>query len=91
MIGSEGAGPRVELEAEADEPAQFLEDVRRGLGAPRKFLPSKWLYDARGSALYELICELPEYYPYRTELAILDRPPPRQGGGGGGRGGGGFF
>jgi L-histidine Nalpha-methyltransferase len=51
----------------------FLEEALAGLSAPRKALSPKWLYDARGSALYELICELPEYYPARTELHILER------------------
>ncbi len=50
----------------------FREDVVAGLSAPRKALSPKWLYDARGSALYEMICELPEYYQARTELAILE-------------------
>ena len=47
------------------------EDVRRGLGAPRKYLYPKYFYDAHGSQLFEQITELPEYYPTRTELAIL--------------------
>ena len=47
------------------------EDVRRGLGAPQKYLYPKYLYDATGSLLFEQITELPEYYPTRTELAIL--------------------
>ena len=51
----------------------FLEEALAGLCDPRKSLSPKWLYDARGSALYELICELPEYYPARTELRILER------------------
>ncbi len=51
----------------------FLEEALAGLRAPHKALSPKWLYDARGSALYELICEVPEYYPARTELAILER------------------
>ncbi|MGC3998655.1 MAG: L-histidine N(alpha)-methyltransferase [Anaeromyxobacter sp.] len=50
----------------------LLDEVLRGLSAPRKALSPKWLYDARGSALYELICEQPEYYPARTERAILE-------------------
>jgi dimethylhistidine N-methyltransferase len=53
--------------------ARFLGEVVEGLGATRKRLSPKWLYDARGSALYELICEQPEYYPARTELGILKR------------------
>ena len=36
-----------------------------------RWLPSRFLYDARGSALFDEICELPEYYPTRTESAIL--------------------
>lgn len=42
-----------------------------GLSAPRKTLPCKYFYDARGSELFDRICELPEYYPTRTETAIL--------------------
>ncbi|MGB0213541.1 L-histidine N(alpha)-methyltransferase, partial [Algiphilus sp.] len=50
----------------------FAGDVVRGLSQPVKRIPSKYLYDARGSELFEAICEQPEYYPTRTELAILD-------------------
>lgn len=46
-------------------------DVLDGLTKPFKELAPKHLYDARGSELFERICELPEYYPTRTELAIL--------------------
>jgi L-histidine N-alpha-methyltransferase len=46
-------------------------DVRAGLGASPKTLPPKWFYDARGSELFEEITRLPEYYPTRTEHAIL--------------------
>ncbi len=49
----------------------FLEDVLAGLAKPRKELPPKYFYDARGSALFEAICELPEYYLTRTEAAIM--------------------
>jgi L-histidine Nalpha-methyltransferase len=71
VIGAEGLG--FGLEALAPETERFLDDVVHGLSARRKWLPPKWLYDARGSGLYELICEQPEYYPARTELAILER------------------
>jgi dimethylhistidine N-methyltransferase len=47
------------------------EDVLAGLTAVRKTLPSKYLYDAEGSRLFEAICELPEYYVTRTETALL--------------------
>lgn len=50
---------------------EFLTDVTTGLGLPQKRLPSKYFYDERGSELFEAICELPEYYPTRTELSIM--------------------
>src|SRR5262245_39965956 len=49
----------------------FARDVADGLAAPQKWLPPKYFYDERGSQLYEQICTLPEYYPYRTEMEIL--------------------
>ena len=51
----------------------FLEDVLAGLRASPKRLPSKYLYDERGSQLFERICELEEYYPTRVELGIMRR------------------
>mgnify|MGYP001555570569 CR=1 FL=1 len=51
----------------------FREDVLAGLSAPQKTLPSRWLYDVRGSELFEAITQLDEYYPTRTETAILRR------------------
>ena len=54
----------------------FLDDVIAGLSASRKSLPPKYFYDARGSQLFDAICELPEYYPTRTELALLARVAP---------------
>ena len=50
---------------------QFLADVQTGLSRPQKRLPSKYFYDAPGSRLFDRITELPEYYPTRTELAIM--------------------
>ena len=50
----------------------FRDAVLRGLGRDRKAIPCKFFYDVRGSALFEEICRLPEYYPTRTEIAILD-------------------
>lgn len=46
-------------------------DARTGLTASPKYLPSKWLFDSKGSALWEQITQLPEYYPFRTERDIL--------------------
>jgi dimethylhistidine N-methyltransferase len=49
----------------------FLDDVLAGLAQPQKSIPPKYLYDQRGSQLFETICGLPEYYPARTEMAIM--------------------
>lgn len=57
---------------EKSERDVFLRDALRGLGARPKSLASKYLYDARGSALFEQICDLAEYYPTRTEASILE-------------------
>ncbi|AWM41056.1 Histidine-specific methyltransferase EgtD [Gemmata obscuriglobus] len=50
---------------------QFRADVLAGLSRPQKRLPSKYFYDAAGSQLFDRITELPEYYPTRTELAVM--------------------
>lgn len=50
----------------------FLQDVLTGLARDQKTVPSRWLYDARGSRLFDDITELDEYYPTRTELTILN-------------------
>jgi dimethylhistidine N-methyltransferase len=50
----------------------FRDAVIAGLGRTRKSIPCKFFYDARGSWLFEEICRLPEYYPTRTEIAILE-------------------
>lgn len=49
----------------------FAQDVANGFAAPQKWLPPKYFYDERGSQLYEQICDLPEYYPYRAERDIF--------------------
>ncbi|MFD4351861.1 L-histidine N(alpha)-methyltransferase [Nocardia sp. NPDC058518] len=56
-----------------DLTAALRTDARTGLTAEPKSLPPKWFYDARGSELFEQITELPEYYPTRTERALLER------------------
>ncbi|HSC95531.1 MAG TPA: L-histidine N(alpha)-methyltransferase [Burkholderiales bacterium] len=49
----------------------FLDDVWAGLSQPRKTLPPKYFYDAQGCALFDAICELPEYYLTRAEIALM--------------------
>jgi dimethylhistidine N-methyltransferase len=50
----------------------FRSDVLTGLAQPQKTLPSRWLYDDKGSELFEAITKLEEYYLTRTEIAILN-------------------
>jgi L-histidine Nalpha-methyltransferase len=47
-------------------------DARDGLTASPKYIPSKWLYDPKGSELFEKITQQPEYYPFRVEGGILE-------------------
>jgi len=60
----------------APESDDFLSEVMKGLGAQPKNLPCKFFYDEKGSKLFDQICELPEYYPTRTEIALLERISP---------------
>lgn len=55
----------------APDLATFHAEARAGLQAFEKTLPCKYFYDQRGSQLFDQICELPEYYPTRTEAAIM--------------------
>ena len=52
---------------------EFGRDVLEGLSREQKAIPSKYFYDERGSALFDEITELEEYYPTRTERSILER------------------
>jgi len=61
----------IEFHDYAPEQQHFLAEVLACLGAPPRSIPSKYLYDAAGSALFDRICELDEYYLTRTEAAIL--------------------
>jgi len=77
---SEGdGGPAVvvrNLLNEQGSPFELAADARRGLTSSPKTVPPKYLYDARGSELFEQITELPEYYQTRTERGILQRVAP---------------
>ena len=52
---------------------QFRADVLAGLARRPRAIPARWFYDRRGSELFEAITDLPEYYPTRTETALLAR------------------
>ena len=60
-------------DAHATEESDFAKDVLSGLAKPQKAIPPKYFYDAEGSRLFEAITELAEYYPTRTEVALLRR------------------
>ena len=55
----------------AEARCEFADALIAGLSARQKSIPCRFFYDAEGSALFEAITELPEYYPTRTETAIL--------------------
>lgn len=59
--------------AEVADREEFRRAVVTGLSATPRAIPAKFLYDARGSALFDEICELPEYYLTRTETKILEQ------------------
>ena len=61
----------LEPQTPADQVDAFRADVLRGLGAPIPAIPARWLYDHRGSELFDDITRLPSYYPTRTETALL--------------------
>lgn len=56
--------------------SDFRTDVLEGLGKPQKAIAPKYFYDQAGSAIFDRITELPEYYVMRTELDLMDRIGP---------------
>jgi dimethylhistidine N-methyltransferase len=56
---------------------QFRTDVLRGLSATPKAIPARWLYDSRGSELFDALTRLPSYYPTLTETRLLERIMPK--------------
>ena len=72
------AEPRISISSFLDGEAldSLADDVREGLSRERKELSPKYLYDTRGSELFDRITTLPEYYPTRCERAILNRRSP---------------
>lgn len=70
---------RLQIECLLDKTIEAADDGREvisGLSKPQKSLPPRYFYDSRGSQLFEQICQLPEYYPTRTEAAILQQYAP---------------
>ena len=69
-----GAGARTPgfIERAATRGIEPRRELEQSLGARAPFIPPKFFYDRLGSALFSAICELPEYYPTRTEAAIFE-------------------
>jgi len=67
----EGDGWRIHADGHVEAPIAFAEAVAEGLEGHPRWLPYRYLYDRRGSEIYERITRQPEYYPTRTEEAIL--------------------
>lgn len=64
---------RIDHYLDVDHRAELAKDVREGLRLPQKEIPPKYFYDDVGSRLFDAICDTPEYYPTRTEYALLER------------------
>src|SRR3546814_3858569 len=69
LMPSQDLAERIES-ANAADPA-FRKDILAGLSTMPKATPARWLYDKRGSELFEEITALPEYYPTRVETELL--------------------
>ncbi|HXQ44805.1 MAG TPA: L-histidine N(alpha)-methyltransferase [Acidimicrobiales bacterium] len=74
---SSTATPSIDIHLTGDDLRAALErDVRTGLTAASKWLPPVWFYDDRGSALFDEITRLEEYYPTRAERGLLQAHAP---------------
>jgi len=71
VIDFEGAVLQDSSTPNVTDPPDFLTALCHGLASARKHISPKYFYDTPGSQLFDRICELPEYYPTRTELALL--------------------
>lgn len=65
--------PALGAELQSDDRAAFAEDVRFGMAQSQRWLPTRFLYDALGSALFDAICRLPWYPITASELGLLTR------------------
>jgi dimethylhistidine N-methyltransferase len=70
-LGAQTAARDVRVHDHTPQTQGFAEALIEGLSKHRKSIPCRFLYDAHGSALFDRICLLEEYYPTRTEIGIL--------------------
>ncbi len=75
MTDAPDAAPRITITRprDAEGTGDFRDELRASLTETPRRIPSRYFYDEVGSKLFEEICTLPEYYPTRTERAILER------------------
>jgi len=71
LINIEAGRDAVDSRPPAAIPSEFAQDLVEALASRPRSISPKYFYDAAGSRLFDRICELPEYYPTRTELSIL--------------------
>lgn len=71
LIEAPPAAVHAPADPQTEHAADVVAELISGLTAPAAFVSPKYLYDALGSKLFEAICELPEYYPTRTEAGIV--------------------
>jgi dimethylhistidine N-methyltransferase len=67
----------MDLAVKSEVDPAFRRDVLAGLGAPVRAIPARWLYDLKGSELFEEITKLPEYYLTRADAEALELHCPR--------------
>ncbi len=71
MTQDEQANEPLEFENRHPGKKQMRDEVIAGLMLSQKMIPAKYLYDEKGSILFDQICEVEEYYPTQTEMGIL--------------------
>jgi len=73
VFASGDARFKVDVHSKPEQHSSLAHDVLVGLRGAPKTLPPKYFYDEVGSQLFDQICDTPEYYPTRTEQALLER------------------
>lgn len=73
----EALSPATAFQIPPPPSSPFRDALLEGLSRPQKAIPCRFLYDEAGSKLFDQICDLPEYYPTRTETALLRAHAPQ--------------
>lgn len=77
-VQARAENPRLRISrlAQIGRGSDLAADIVRGFGSTPRRLPPKYFYDERGARLFDAICDTPEYYPTRTEQALLEAVAP---------------